>query len=65
MLFRSAFGVLLSMAGLVLLAVYSTWLATLLTLGTLVVYLGIYTPLKRRSPIATRSSRSSRNTRCI
>ena len=48
-----AFGVLLSAAGLVLLAVYSTWLAALLALATLVIYLAIYTPLKRRSPIAT------------
>jgi len=47
------FGVLLSAAGLILLAVYSTWLASLLALATLVIYLAIYTPLKRRSPIAT------------
>ena len=47
------FGVLLSAAGLILLAVYSTWLAALLALATLVIYLAIYTPLKRRSPIAT------------
>jgi protoheme IX farnesyltransferase len=47
------FGVLLSAAGLILLAVYSTWLAALLALGTLVIYLAIYTPLKRRSPMAT------------
>jgi len=47
------FGLLLSAAGLVLLALYSTWLASLLALATLVIYLVIYTPLKRRSPIAT------------
>jgi heme o synthase len=47
------FGVLLSAAGLVLLALYSTWLASLLALATLVIYLAIYTPLKRRSPTAT------------
>jgi protoheme IX farnesyltransferase len=47
------FGLLLSAAGLVLLALYSTWLASLLALATLVIYLAIYTPLKRRSPIAT------------
>ena len=47
------FGVLLSVAGLILLAVFSTWLASLLALATLVTYLFIYTPLKRRSPIAT------------
>ena len=48
-----AFGLLLSAAGLVLLALYSTWLASLLALVTLVVYLAVYTPLKRRSPIST------------
>ena len=47
------FGVLLSVAGLILLTVFSTWLASLLALATLVTYLFIYTPLKRRSPIAT------------
>jgi len=47
------FGLLLSAAGLALLALYSTWLASLLALATLVIYLAIYTPLKRRSPIAT------------
>ena len=48
-----AFGVLLSAAGLILLTVYSTWLASLLALATLITYLAIYTPLKRRSPVAT------------
>jgi len=47
------FGLLLSAAGLILLAVYSTWIASLLALATLVIYLAIYTPLKRRSPVAT------------
>ena len=47
------FGVLLSAAGLILLTVFSSWLAALLALATLVTYLFIYTPLKRRSPIAT------------
>ena len=47
------FGVLLSAAGLILLTVYSTWLASLLALATLMTYLAIYTPLKRRSPVAT------------
>ncbi len=47
------FGLLLSAAGLGLLLVCSTWLAAALALATLVVYLLIYTPLKRRSPIAT------------
>ena len=48
-----AFGILLSAAGLILLFVYSTLLASALALATLVIYLGVYTPLKRRSPIAT------------
>ena len=47
------FGALLSAAGLILLTLYSTWLASLLALATLIIYLAIYTPLKRRSPIAT------------
>jgi heme o synthase len=47
------FGLLLSVAGLALLALYSTWLASLLALATLVTYLFVYTPLKLRSPIAT------------
>jgi protoheme IX farnesyltransferase len=47
------FGMLLSAAGLILLGLYSTWLASLLALATLVIYLAIYTPLKRRSSIAT------------
>jgi len=47
------FGLLLSAAGLILLLVYSTWLAALLALATLVIYLLIYTPLKRRTPVAT------------
>ncbi|HUK36699.1 MAG TPA: heme o synthase [Vicinamibacterales bacterium] len=47
------FGTMLSLAGLVLLAVFSTWLAAALALATLVTYLFVYTPLKRRSPAAT------------
>ena len=47
------FGLLLSAAGLCLLALYSSWLAALLALATVVIYLAVYTPLKRRSPIAT------------
>jgi protoheme IX farnesyltransferase len=47
------FGILLSAAGLILLFVYSTLLASSLALATLLIYLGIYTPLKLRSPIAT------------
>src|SRR5262249_61312160 len=47
------FGLALSAAGLVLLAVLTNWLAAMLALGTLTIYVGVYTPLKRRSPIAT------------
>ena len=47
------FGVLLAGAGLALLAFGSNVLAALLALATLVIYLVVYTPLKRRSPIAT------------
>jgi protoheme IX farnesyltransferase len=47
------FGLLLSAAGLALLFLYSTWTASLLALATLLIYLGVYTPLKRRSPVAT------------
>jgi len=49
----SVFGLLLSAAGLLLLTLYSTWLASLLAFATLVIYLLVYTPLKLRSPIAT------------
>src|SRR4051812_17719799 len=47
------FGLLLSAAGLSLLLVYSTRLAALLALATLLIYLLIYTPLKRCTPLAT------------
>ncbi len=47
------FGLFLSAAGIVLLAVFAGWLASLLALATLVVYLVVYTPMKRRSPAAT------------
>jgi protoheme IX farnesyltransferase len=47
------FGVVLSLAGLLLLTAFSTWLASLLALTTLVIYLLVYTPLKRRTPAAT------------
>jgi len=47
------FGSVLAIAGLVLLAAFSTWLASALALATLVIYLCIYTPLKRLSPVAT------------
>ena len=47
------FGLLLSVAGLALLFARTNVLAAALALATLVVYLIIYTPMKRRSPIAT------------
>jgi protoheme IX farnesyltransferase len=47
------FGVLLSAAGLVLLGALVNLQATALALATLVTYLIIYTPMKRRSSLAT------------
>ena len=47
------FGIALSAAGLLLLATLVNLPATLLALATLVVYLIVYTPMKRTSPAAT------------
>ena len=47
------FGVALSLAGLALLALRANALAALLALATLVVYLIVYTPMKRRTSLAT------------
>ena len=47
------FGLVLSAAGLALLGARTNLLATTLALATLAVYLIIYTPMKRRSPMAT------------
>ena len=47
------FGLALSAAGLLLLALRANWLSALLALATLVVYLGVYTPMKRRTPLST------------
>jgi heme o synthase len=47
------FGTLLAAGGIVLLSVSANMLAALLALATLVVYLTIYTPMKRRSHLAT------------
>ena len=47
------FGTLLSAAGLTELALGTNLLAALVALVTLVSYVGIYTPLKRRTPWAT------------
>jgi protoheme IX farnesyltransferase len=47
------FGFALSAAGLVLLAARANWLSAALALATLVTYLVIYTPMKRRTPLST------------
>jgi heme o synthase len=47
------FGIAMSAIGLVLLAARANALAAALALSTLVVYLIVYTPMKRRTPLAT------------
>ena len=47
------FGAALSLAGLALLATRANWLSAALALATLVSYLVVYTPMKRRSPLST------------
>jgi heme o synthase len=47
------FGLALSAAGLVVLAARANWLSAALALATLLTYLAIYTPLKRRTPLST------------
>jgi heme o synthase len=47
------FGLALSLGGLVLLAARANWLSAALALVTLVVYLSVYTPMKRRTPLST------------
>jgi heme o synthase len=47
------FGVVLSVAGTAILALAANLLAALVAMATLVIYLGVYTPLKRRSAIST------------
>jgi protoheme IX farnesyltransferase len=47
------FGFGLSAIGLGLLAVFANWQAAALALATLVVYLVVYTPMKRRTPFST------------
>jgi protoheme IX farnesyltransferase len=47
------FGIALSLAGLVLLAARANWLSAGLALATLVTYLIVYTPMKRRSSLST------------
>jgi protoheme IX farnesyltransferase len=47
------FGVAISLIGFLELAFGANWQAAALGAGTLVSYLGIYTPLKKRSPVCT------------
>jgi protoheme IX farnesyltransferase len=47
------FGLMLSVVGLAMLAVRANLIAASLAAATLVVYLIVYTPMKRRSPLAT------------
>jgi heme o synthase len=47
------FGTALAFAGVSLLATRTNWLAAMLALATLVIYLVVYTPMKRRTPTAT------------
>jgi protoheme IX farnesyltransferase len=49
----TVFGLALSAAGLVMLATRANLTAATLALATLVIYLIVYTPMKRRSPLAT------------
>jgi protoheme IX farnesyltransferase len=47
------FGLALSAAGLLLLAARANWLSAGLAFATLLTYLAIYTPMKRRTPLST------------
>jgi protoheme IX farnesyltransferase len=47
------FGLALAVSGLALLALQTNALAAALAVATLALYLAVYTPLKRRSPIST------------
>jgi protoheme IX farnesyltransferase len=49
----SVFGVVLAGTGLAILGAFTNVLAAVLALATLVTYLIVYTPMKRRSPAAT------------
>jgi protoheme IX farnesyltransferase len=48
-----SFGVVLAAAGIALLGAATSVLAAVLALATIIIYLALYTPLKRRSPLAT------------
>jgi len=47
------FGAVLATSGVALLALAANFLAAALAVATLGIYLGVYTPLKRRSPVST------------
>ena len=47
------FGLALSACGLAVLAARANWLSAALALATLLTYLAIYTPMKRRTPLST------------
>jgi protoheme IX farnesyltransferase len=47
------FGLVLSACGLAVLATRANWLSAGLALATLITYLVIYTPMKRRTPLST------------
>jgi protoheme IX farnesyltransferase len=47
------FGIVLSVSGISYLTLFTNWAATSLAVLTLVSYLAIYTPLKRKTPFAT------------
>jgi protoheme IX farnesyltransferase len=47
------FGLALAAAGLAWLAARANWLSAGLALATLITYLAIYTPMKRRTPLST------------
>jgi len=47
------FGAVLSVTGLLLLALRTNWIAAALALATLVIYLVVYTPMKLRTPQST------------
>jgi protoheme IX farnesyltransferase len=47
------YGFGLSTTGLLLLALRANWLSAALALATLVIYLVVYTPMKRRTPLST------------
>ena len=47
------FGIVLGFAGLSYLALFTNWIAVSLSVLTLMSYLALYTPLKRKTPFAT------------